>query len=230
MNGHSLPAREVIWARHVELVLNVMVGGLERLRMKKELPDSEKDLDKLLFVRAHESYHALERRNRPATFALDRQTPCVHQDDKEIDEQWTDKKPDFKWRLHDDTSTFDDPIMEFHIECKRLGLPTSPGWVLNRQYIRNGVARFLCASHRYGNGVSAGAMIGYIQSMKPSEILEEVNEHLRKNCGSVASVLDFSPVELDDIEVARTAQSLERDEVAPREFTLHHVWVDLRRN
>jgi len=87
-----------------------------------------------------------------------------------------DKRPDFYWQfmdhLADDVSCCD---RRFVLECKRLGSPSRRTWVLNENYINNGVSRFITQEHGYGKGDEAGGMIGYVQDMDFNDILREVN-------------------------------------------------------
>jgi len=112
----------------------------------------------------------------------------------------------------------------FALECKRLGRPSSPGWVLNENYTNHGVVRFVDPDWGYGEGAASGAMIGYLQTMSPDETLEEVNGYAEK--------VDVPAIEREadewiDRGVTRLNQTLDR-KVSPSLFRLRHLWVDLR--
>lgn len=107
------------------------------------------------------------------------------------------------------------------IECKLLGEPTSPTWILNSNYVKHGVARFDCSVHEYGKRVSSGMMIGYIVSMTPKAILDEVNEHLRAN-----GYLDLNFAFANKVDTCCVVTY--RRKVKPISFTIAHIWANLR--
>jgi len=86
--------------------------------------------------------------------------------------------------------------------------------------------RFDCREHEYGKRAPSGMMIGYIISLTPHDIVTEVNcyknRHL-KNCSDIR----FS---WNSGYVHRTEQSITRQQVAPANFRLIHIWADLRHN
>ncbi len=62
--------------------------------------------------------------------------------------------------------------------------------------------------------------------MEPKEVLEEVNQYKQKHLSYFS---DISMI-INEASVFRNRQSLERRHVAPKEFDLTHLWVDLRLN
>jgi len=107
---------------------------------------------------------------------------------------------------------------------KRLGSPSSSQWILNKNYILNGINRFILVEWGYGKSVSSGAMIGYIQNMELKEILNKVNKH----CSQLTIIeLTLSPEGWQN-DVSRLDHQLERPDVPPSPFNLRHLWVDLR--
>lgn len=231
MSRPPLPSPQLLWERHVERVLGVLCLALEWLHAEKNLPAAEERIDRRLYLKARDAYHSLPISKRPQSFALQpkaEQTPVEEQD---VDEGWIRKKPDFKWRMHNDrAATPQELTRDFDIESKRLGNPTSPRWVLTRQYVVSGIVRFLSTTHRYGNGVDAGAMIGYVQDSQPSGILAEVNSYIRETTGHAIPGVCFPRDDFRAEPVMRTHQELARREVHPSHFLLHHLWVDLRSN
>ena len=82
------------------------------------------------------------------------------------------KRPDFQWGICDTNETNPERMDKFYtLEAKRLGSPSSSQWILNKNYILNGINRFILVEWGYGKSVSSGAMIGYIQNMELKEIL-----------------------------------------------------------
>ena len=72
------------------------------------------------------------------------------------------KRPDFTCNLCNTiTESPDNYVLPFHVECKRLGKPTSPAWILNKNYVENGIKRFDSSEHEYGKRANSGLMIGY---------------------------------------------------------------------
>ena len=112
---------------------------------------------------------------------------------------------------------------QFVVECKRLGKAVRADWVLNVNYVQHGIMRFKLPEWAYAKRFPTGAMVGYLQSMEPHDVLGEVNEESSRNA-LPALVLDgmWNPG-----SVSRCAHVLDRTfEVSP--FTLHHLWIDLR--
>jgi hypothetical protein len=135
------------------------------------------------------------------------------------------KRPDFTWSYLDPHEP--DPTrsaIQFVIECKRLGRPTSAQWVLNRNYIDHGVNRFVDPQWAYAKRFPSGLMIGYWQSMDGDELLAEIN------CFVAAKGLP---------EIARLSNGWQTSSVThlyhllirtfPKSpFSLKHLWLDLR--
>jgi len=111
----------------------------------------------------------------------------------------------------------------FHVECKRLGSPTSANWILNENYVKNGIKRFDCELHEYGKRAPSGMMVGYIISMSPEKILDEVNTHQKQHCSyNTAIKLGFVKG-----NVHQYRQKLNRKNLKPEVFKLVHLWVNL---
>jgi hypothetical protein len=80
------------------------------------------------------------------------------------------------------------------------------------------------ASHEYGKRASSGMMVGYIISMSPEKILDEVNTRQKQHC-------PYNPaVEFEFVKenVRQYRQKLNRKNLKPEMFKLVHLWVDLR--
>jgi hypothetical protein len=135
------------------------------------------------------------------------------------------KRPDIQWVYLDRYET--DPqrsSKQFVVECKRLGTAPRSDWVLNTNYVSNGIARFREADWAYAKLSSSGAMVGYWQSMQPDDVLIEVNTECAKQ-----SFPHLGPAGGWVIGgTSRFEHGFNRSfEVSP--FTLHHFWIDLRR-
>ena len=120
----------------------------------------------------------------------------------------------------------------FHIECKRLGSPTSSSWKLNPNYVHYGIIRFIAESHRYGQHAQSGAMIGYLEDMTCDEIHQEVNAEIEIAKQTLLSPSKISPLLLSqdgwqDKATSCLSHNLERP-FPKTPFTLWHFWLDLR--
>ena len=229
MSTRPIPSPSSLWQTHVERVLTVLCLALERLSEKRRLPQGEEALDRRLFLLARDAYFRLPVPKRPHSFDLVAKAEQAPLNESDVDEGWVGKKPDFQWRMHNDLAARPEELtMDFDIENKRLGRPTSRKWVLTEQYVANGIVRFLSAEHRYGNGVSSGAMVGYIQDSEPVALLREVNGYIETEGRYAIPQLRFPPSRLGTEAVVNTCQKMRRAMVQPHDFELHHIWVDLR--
>jgi hypothetical protein len=134
------------------------------------------------------------------------------------------KRPDFQWIYLDRYEP--DPrrsSRQFVIECKRLGTPPRADWVLNVNYINHGIRRFREPEWGYGKSTSSGAMIGYWQTMQPSELLGDVNGECRNT--SLPDLILVGP--LVPGGTSHFEHIFDRPfEISP--FRLHHFWIDIR--
>src|SRR5437870_9704391 len=128
------------WEEHEELVLEVLVKALLLLR---DISDRKEDEDlvsrELLFCIREVNAHLLGLgRGIPYPIVPQGQNP-PHADDK-LPAPREKKKPDFYWAMIDPLEP--NPRRrerQFVIECKRLGRPTSPKWILNQNYVQHGI-------------------------------------------------------------------------------------------
>jgi hypothetical protein len=136
-----------------------------------------------------------------------------------------DKRPDFQCGFVNLQEDDDDRASMFYtIECKRLGQPANR-WILNVNYVDNGVLRFVTEDHGYGKATLSGAMVGYVQSMELADILTEVNAAARKQ--------SLPPIALSGDgwqknSVTRLNHRLARPRSLLSPFDLRHLWVDIR--
>lgn len=135
------------------------------------------------------------------------------------------KRPDFTcYYFNSHADSPGEQEIPLHVECKLLGIPTSSTWILNKNYVMNGIKRFDCKSHEYGKRAPSGMMIGYITSMTPTKIETEVNGYQKKH-------LPYCPdlkFKFDERTLFQTRHKIQRRSVTPRLFELIHLWVDLR--
>lgn len=223
---HSLPKFSQLWDRHEKLYRRIFVEALRRLSAKPNISGNENDVSKQLYpiviAVCREMAKQKDREIQPPS-------PEAHNwatNTEERDNEFTDKRPDFTCNCIDKQALTDEYYtIPLHIECKLLGERTSSNWVINRNYVTNGIARFVSESHRYGNRASSGIMIGYIISMTHNVIQEEVNSYIENELPSLPP-LDFA----DSSTPLETRQSFTRKQVKPSRFALTHLWIDIRGN
>lgn len=234
------------WQAHEERVIAAILLGLsylqsadgvKRLKDELSLPDKRKPEDKISTVLAwyfNKATRQLWREKRngkrcgPSTVPKSQLPKASNPHDRSvasIDRER--KKPDFKWGFVDHSC--EDQLKgdrDFDIECKRLGKPTSSSWKLNRQYVQDGIRRFITDEHRYGEDESSGAMIGYVENMGLVDILNEVNGAIIENSEPIPP-LSSDTGDWQEQDTIRFDHVLIRPfPVSP--FHLWHFWIDLR--
>lgn len=134
------------------------------------------------------------------------------------------KRPDFQWSFQDDQAEdLDRATRTYVVECKRLGEAIG-AWVLNTNYVTQGVRRFIDASHLYGKDDDGGGMIGYVQSMDIDAIWTEVAQQL--DDVGVTTLPKLGPHPGSAVLHSASHDLIRTDASSP--FRLHHFWVDLR--
>lgn len=210
-----------IWGRHENLVLEVFQCALVCLEGELNLAEDENRLNrKVYFLALKENRRLLqEGRGCQSPIMYESRNQPTAETDEPLEREW--KRPDFKCGFVDSESEY--PLF-LDVECKRLGKRSSGGSVFNKLYIEKGVRRFIDADSGYGEGVTSGAMIGYLQSMPPDDVLNEVNGYAKT--GKVPPI-DTTEGPWIKRGVTRLNQKLDRD-VPPSLFRLRHLWLDLR--
>jgi hypothetical protein len=209
-----------LWEQRRRACLEVLASALASLP-RGSSDEPEDDVNRRLFFCIDRATHA--RMQLPGclvgAIAYEaRNSPSVGDAERAAREM---KRPDFVWAWIDDLAP--DPAAsrrEFVVECKRLA-PQSGRWRFTRNYITEGVARFIAREHGYGKDMRSGAMVGYLQKIGLAEALSQVNTtatalaipviQLRSADGEAGAVLDH--------EVTRS--------FAETPFRLDHVWTRL---
>lgn len=222
-----LPSFIFLWNKHVKLYLKVFSRALKEMVEGKSVSGDEDAISERLILILNDVCFALYcSGNREVQTPLwEASIQPVTAD--ELKGGKSRKRPDF-------TCKFVNPLADspeereilFHVECKRLGSPTSPSWILNKNYVKNGIKRFDCKTHEYGKRAPSGMMIGYIISMTPKEIETEVNGYQKKYVPGYTDITFIS----DTAPLFRAHQEIERKNLFPVQFELIHLWVDLRNN
>ena len=160
MARRSLPAFAKLWQRHDRIYCEVFSISLQKLANEPVSGDENTISRRLCPILICVCFTLSRSRN------IDVRTPTwegpiqpVSEDELEAEP----KRPDFTCKLSNPHSaSAEEYEIPLHVECKRLGFPTSPSWKLNKNYVTEGMKRFDCDSHEYGKRASSGMMIGYI--------------------------------------------------------------------
>lgn len=215
------------WENYKKDIFHIIRVALTILKSQSNLPISEAD------SKSHSLNRELYRCFRKAVYRKglthllptpEGRNPPYEGDIKPT--QHESKIPDFYWHIADPQSMDEDTCeRRFILECKRLGMPTSPGWILNENYVRDGIRRYITSPHEYGKGDDIGGMIGYVQSMKLDEILDEVNAAIQNSPELIPELKLLSDNWSKD-GIGELGQELTRHfPLSP--FFLHHFWIDL---
>lgn len=212
-----------LWERHERRVIAAFTLALEKLVQEEDPPEDENALNRRLYFYLLQAIREL---HPDGSFSSTPELECNNQpdvDDKKRSRR-EHKRPDFQWGYIDHLADASRSARHYVLECKRLGKPVRSDWVLNQNYINHGVLRFINESHGYGKSCASGAMIGYIQSMEPDDILAEINA----TC--VNSTLPEITVSASGWVVSgvnRLEHTFARS-FCESPFALRHLWADLR--
>jgi hypothetical protein len=215
-----------LWSNHESRILEIMALALKLLLAEPDLPASEDSLNRKLFFCIHRANRQLVDAKKHLDWPLTYESRNQPDIDDVTRGSRENKRPDFMWGIYDHLEPDPNKSAKYYVmECKRLGQPSSPSFVFNINYVKDGISRFVTAAWGYGKSCRSGMMIGYIQSMEPEDILSEVNRRL---------VVDsLSPVQISGkaflaADVNRLDHQLVRPEIHPSPFDLRHLWIDLR--
>lgn len=208
-----------LWRNHELRVQAVLQDAL--LLLDRDPGDDEPALNRKLYMCVLQANRARQVRGQeafdyPPEYEA-RNAPTPDTEGKPAE----NKIPDFAWRYLDpDVEDSRRSSRDYHVECKRLGATTPSGWDLNRNYVANGVNRFRDDEFRYGKDVATGAMVGYIESMTPDDVLDEVN----------AAARDLGFPEVDHVST-HSDRLLEHECLLTRRFPvspfrISHLWVE----
>jgi hypothetical protein len=211
--------RKDAWENWEKSVLEIFSMALRELLSRKPLPEEEKDLNRLLTIIVRECRRKwcltndMELPGHPIFQAKGQPTTG-----DAVKKPKEDKIPDFTWGFTDYLNGVD---KNYHVECKRL---KEDKYLYCREYVVNGMKRFVEEEWSYGFGCESGLMIGYIQGMEFKDILHWVNHYAKKH--------SFSPLNLrgswNKKSISRLENNLKRPKVPISPFKLAHLWVDLR--
>ena len=227
MARRGLPTFDVLWMRHESLYTTVYLLALEELAGSASVVGDEDAISESLCPILRRVCFKLDHDGRGEVREPKWERPIQPISDQELTGGKKRKRPDFTCSCYNHfASVPNEHEIPFHIECKRLGNPTSPSWNLNKNYVVEGMKRFDCPKHKYGKRAPSGMMIGYIISLSPDDIVTEVNGHKKRYLANFPDII-FT---WNWGHVHQTRQSITRRHIAPANFHLTHIWADLRHN
>ncbi len=224
MSRRNIPSFSDIWQKHETIYINIFIMALQRLSKAKCDLSNEDTISEKLCVFLSVICFEESKKNNCEIRTPDWEKPIQPVTEEELKGGKVRARPDFTCKF---VNPFTDYAEEYeislHIECKRLGYPTSKNWILNKNYVIDGIMRFDCKTHEYGKRALSGIMIGYIISMSAEDIFEEVNNYQNRHCNNNPAL----EIHLVDDKVYRYQQVLNRSNLMPVIFKLNHLWVDL---
>jgi hypothetical protein len=214
-----------LWNRHILLYSEVFSTALQELSESASISGDEDAISEILCsILNRVCFNFGKSRNQELQTPY-WETPIQPVTGNELKGGKIKKRPDFTCkRINPWAASPEKHEISLHIECKLLGYPTSATWILNKNYVKNGIKRFDSKIHEYAKRADSGMMIGYIISMTPQEIESEVNDYQKKHAPEYPAIKFF----FDTTTLFKTRQDIKRKNVMPDRFELIHFWVDLR--
>jgi hypothetical protein len=217
-----------IWKRYEECICEILAYALILLQNNSGLIRDENELNRKLYYclkEANAHYRKLGRGvDTPFMYEARNQPSRRHRRNKAPRENM---RPDFQSGFIDHSEP--DPQKQdkfFCIECKRLGDPPSSRYILNENYVKKGIARFIEKQHGYAFEVESGAMVGYIESSDFDVVLSEVNTALIAFQPTLLQIRPSNSI-WSSTESNLLEHTFERPfPISP--FALKHFWIDLR--
>jgi hypothetical protein len=214
-----------LWSKHEAFYFRAFLRALELLHSYLTLPSNETNLNRRLYACLLKASRELD----PDGLYPPPVVECCNQpdfDDSERTQRET-KRPDFTWGFTDPhEADYLKSAKQFIVECKRLGNPDRPNWVLNRNYVEHGILRFIDPGWAYAQRFPSALMIGYWQSMPWQQLIAEINQAANDHHVPALVLVDGAG---DPTAVNRLQHYLTRSfPISP--FRLDHLWADLRDN
>ena len=214
-----------LWNRHILLYSKVFSTALQELSESASVTGDEDGISEILCSILNRVCFKLGKSRNQELQTPYWETPIQPVTGDELKGGKIKKRPDFTCKcINPWAASPEKHEISLHIECKLLGNPTSATWILNKNYVKNGIKRFDSKIHEYGKRAYSGMMIGYIVSMTPQEIESEVNDYQKKHAPGYTEIKFF----FDTTTLFKTRQDIKRKNVLPARFELIHLWVDLR--
>jgi len=129
-----------------------------------------------------------------------------------------DKRPDFMWSYFDYVNR---QRLDFHIECKRLRRDKNHHC---KEYVYNGVNRYLDKEWSYGLHCEMGLMIGYVEELIIEDCVAQIENNLKKLS---LPTLQKLTVEDYDAEIVFLHHKVDRVDIPKSPFELHHYLIKI---
>ena len=225
MARRPLSSFATLWSRHVLNYSEIFTLALQELSESATISGDEDAISERLCPFLSKACFNLRK-----TKKLELQTPYWESPIQPVNQEELKggkkrRRPDFTCRLINKwANSHEESEISLHIECKLLGNPTSATWILNENYVKNGIKRFDSKDYQYGKNAYSGIMIGYIISMNPTDIASEVNTYQSKH------LPEYNQIQFlfDTVTLFNAHQSIKRKNITPFGFELIHLWVDLK--
>ncbi len=225
MARRALSSFIMLWDRHKQIYSDVFSASLQELVGRESLSGDEDAISEILSLVLNQICFEFSKSQNQEVHTPFWEGPVPPVTADELKGGKIKKRPDFTCRcLNPWANSPEEHEISLHVECKRLGHPTSATWNLNENYVKNGIKRFDSKTHEYGKRAYSGMMIGYIISMTPKKIEAEVNDYQKKHLPDNKK-FNFT---FDAEPLFQTRQDIKRKNVKPDQFELIHFWVDLR--
>lgn len=211
--------RKDTWENWEKTVLEIFKMAMAELISSKPLPEKEDELNRKLYCVLRECRRKWcisnnrEVQGHPVYLAPGQ--PGLKDAAKQPKEN---KIPEFTWGF---TDYQNDEDKNYHVECKRLMEKKSH---YCKEYVKNGMRRFVEKEWSYGFGCESGLMIGYVQGMGFGDILRWVNHYAAEY--SLPGLILEGQWEKKGISLLENR--FQRPGVPISPFRLEHLWADLR--
>ena len=225
MAHRQLSSFETLWKRHILLYSEVFSEALKELPETASISGDEVTISEILCTILNRVCFNLGKTRNQELQTPYWETPIQPVAGDDLKGGKINKRPDFTCKCVNLRAASPEKFeISLHVECKLLGYPTSATWILNENYVKNGIKRFDSKFHEYGKRSDSGIMIGYIVSMPLQDIESEVNDYQKKYEPEYPKIKFM----FDTAILFKTIQNIKRKNVMPARFELIHLWVDLR--
>lgn len=227
MARRTIPAFDVLWERHTTTYIEVFLAALAQLVSNDSTEADEDAISEALCPMLTKVCFQMNQSSRCEVRVPAWERPLQPVVENELRGGQLGKRPDFTCScINSFAEKGEDFEIPFHVECKRLGKYRKASWNLNRNYVVNGMMRFDSISHGYGKRAGSGLMVGYVIDLCPVSVAASVNQHKQKHLSSWPDIILADR----DANIHQASQTVTRVHQSPTNFTLVHLWVDLRRN
>ncbi len=225
MARRKLSSFSSLWARHKQIYLSVFSMALMKLAEMDAISGNEDAISERLCIFLNNVCYTISKSRDQEIATPYWEGPISPVTEDELKGGKVRKRPDFTCKCLNPWADLPEHFeISLHVECKLLGNPTSASWVLNKNYVVDGIKRFDSKTHKYGKRASSGIMIGYIISMTPEKIETEVNkyqEELLPENPDLIFTVGSTPLN-------QAHQVINRRHIEPVHFELFHLWIDIR--